>query len=118
MKQSTILLLLMSGTIAQRFPVVPTAGAQAACAPVHIIVARASTEQPGYGVTGLMVQQLVKDIPGATSEPIVYPAQLAPYPQSESQGVEAAKLKITAYVQKCPQAKIVLAGYSQGADVM
>lgn len=94
-----------------------TAEAQDACSPVHIIVARASTELPGYGVTGALAQSLAKDIPGTTAEPVVYPAVLNPYISSENAGVVAMKNQLTAYVKNCPQSKIVLAGYSQGADV-
>jgi acetylxylan esterase len=92
--------------------------AEEPCAPVHIIVARASTEAKGYGVTGILARALVKAIPGATSEPVDYPAVLSPYFQSEAAGVRAAKKLLTDYVIKCPNSKIVLSGYSQGSDVV
>jgi acetylxylan esterase len=92
--------------------------AQAGCAPIHIIVARASTEAKGYGVTGTLARAVEKDIPGTTSEPIDYPAVLSPYFQSEAAGVRETKKQLTAYVKRCPQTKMILMGYSQGADVV
>lgn len=88
------------------------------CAPVHIIVARASTEPAGEGMIGSLSRSIKTSIPGATSEAVSYPAALAPYGPSEIKGVAAAKAQLTAYVQKCPQSKMVLMGYSQGADVV
>jgi acetylxylan esterase len=86
---------------------------QGGCAPVHILVARGSQEPEGEGATGRLATQVKKDIPGATSEAINYPAKLSPYPQSEAQGVQACKDQMTAYAKKCPNSKLVLMGYSQ-----
>jgi acetylxylan esterase len=92
----------------------PSAG----CADVHILVARASGEAKGEGMIGGLSRAIKSAVKGADSEAVDYPAALAPYGSSEGKGVAAAKAQLTAYVQKCPKAKVVLMGYSQGADVM
>jgi acetylxylan esterase len=99
------------------------AGAVAApagsCAAVSIVTARASTEAAGEGITGALVTQVVNSSRQTVSRASVnYPALLAPYAQSQAQGVNAAKTQVTALVQRCPNTKVVLLGYSQGANVV
>ena len=90
-----------------------------ACAAVHIITARASTELPGEGITGTLVTQIINTSnQSITRASVSYPATLENYASSSSQGVSALKAQLTAQVQNCPDQKIVLAGYSQGAHVI
>lgn len=53
-------------------------------------------------------------------EYLPYPASLdrPPYLLSEARGIEALTRVTTAYAARCPSARIVLVGYSQGADVV
>jgi len=88
-----------------------------ACAAVHIIVARASQEPPGQGSIGTLATKVATNIPGTSVEWVQYPALLFPYDTSSTQGTEAATAAIKSYTSKCP-GKIVLFGYSQGAQVM
>jgi acetylxylan esterase len=91
----------------------------AGCAAVHVITARASTERPGEGITGALVSQIVNSSDQTVSRASVdYPATLTNYARSSSQGVTALTRQLTAQVQQCPDQKIVLAGYSQGAHVV
>lgn len=85
----------------------------AACAEVHVLVARASGEGKGEGLIGGLSRAIKTALKGADSEAVDYPAALAPYGSSEVKGVKAAKYQLTAYVKRCPAAKIVLMGYSQ-----
>src|ERR1700712_1624319 len=85
----------------------------ASCAPAHIIVARASTEPQGQGIIGALARTVARAVPGTTVEAVKYPAKLFPYADSSSKGTIALKSQLTAYVQSCPQSKIVLMGYSQ-----
>ncbi|BGO98882.1 hypothetical protein NBRC10513v2_003284 [Rhodotorula toruloides] len=85
---------------------------------VHIIVARASTEAAGEGIIGQVATQVKNQIPGSSSEAISYPATLYNYLASESAGVAAMTAAIQSYTQRCPDSKIVLMGYSQGAQVV
>jgi acetylxylan esterase len=101
---------------------VPEAGAAAppasGCAAVNLIVARASTEAAGEGVTQSLATQIVsRSTQTVSQEAVVYPATLTNYASSESQGVTNAEQELTTAVKTCPSQKEVLLGYSQGAEV-
>jgi len=88
------------------------------CAAVNLIVARASTEAPGEGITQSLATQIVDSSTQTVSqEAVVYPATLTNYTSSESQGVTNAEQELTTAVKNCPSQKEVLLGYSQGAEV-
>ncbi|OHE94167.1 cutinase [Colletotrichum orchidophilum] len=95
----------------------PPPGPPAACAPVNIIVARGSLEAQGVGLLGNIAMNTSNQIPGSIITPLVYPAQLDPYPPSVSAGVMNMTTLLNQQVQQCPQTKLVLMGYSQGAQV-
>lgn len=89
------------------------------CADVHVITARASTERPGEGVTAALVRQVVNQSDQTVSRASVdYPATLSNYARSSSRGVAALTAQLTDQVRQCPEQKIVLTGYSQGAHVV
>jgi hypothetical protein len=89
------------------------------CASVAIITARASGEAAGEGITGALVTQIVNSSAQTVSRASVsYPATLNNYANSSAQGVSALKTQLTNVVNSCPQAKVVLLGYSQGAHVV
>ncbi|PGH13978.1 hypothetical protein AJ80_06118 [Polytolypa hystricis UAMH7299] len=88
------------------------------CAPVHIITARASTERAGEGIIGSVASNIVRANPGTTRDSVDYPALLFPYASSSSQGVSALTEQLTDFVNQCPDSKVVLLGYSQGAHVI
>ncbi|KAH8900096.1 cutinase-domain-containing protein [Thozetella sp. PMI_491] len=84
---------------------------------VHMIVTRASTELPGTGIIGAVALQVQQQIPGSDIDATIYPATLLEYVSSETQGMAALTKLITDYSTDCPDSKIVLMGYSQGAQV-
>jgi hypothetical protein len=85
---------------------------------VNLIVARASTEDVGEGITQRLATQIVNSSKQTVSqEAVVYPATLTNYVSSESLGVTNAELELTTAVHDCPKQKEVLLGYSQGAEV-
>jgi acetylxylan esterase len=89
------------------------------CSSVAIITARASTEAAGEGITGALVTQIVNSSKQTVSRASVnYPATLNNYNSSSLQGINALKSQLTSAVQSCPNEKIVLLGYSQGAHVI
>src|SRR6185436_11360129 len=89
-----------------------------ACADVAIITARASTEAAGEGITGNLVTQIINTSNQNISRASVsYPATLNNYNSSSLQGINALKTQLTNEVTNCPNEKIVLLGYSQGAHV-
>jgi len=111
------------GTLMTGVVLASTANAVAAsgsgCAAVSIVTARASTEAAGEGITGALVTQVVNASTQTVSRASVsYPATLNNYNSSSLQGINAAKTQITNLVNSCPNTKVVLMGYSQGAHVM
>ncbi|KAF9873094.1 cutinase [Colletotrichum karsti] len=90
---------------------------QAPCAPVQIIVARGSLEAQGAGLLGNIANKSAMQIPGSVVMPLVYPAQLDPYPPSVSAGVTNMTNLLNQQAQACPNSRFVLMGYSQGAQV-
>lgn len=84
---------------------------------VHMIIARASLEPPGTGVIGGVATQVMQQLPGSDLVPVDYPATLDNYPTSEAQGVKAMTALVMDYANRCPNSKMVLMGYSQGAQV-
>jgi len=96
-----------------------TAFSGSGCAQVNIIVARASTEAQGQGITGNLASQVQSNSAQTVSiEAVVYPATLQNYASSESQGVQNAEQELATAVSNCPSQKQVLMGYSQGANVV
>lgn len=85
----------------------------APCAPVQIVVARGSLEAQGAGLLGNIANKSSMAIPGSIITPLVYPAQLDPYPPSVSAGVGNMTQLLTSQAQACPNTKFVLMGYSQ-----
>lgn len=88
------------------------------CSSVHIIVARASTEPAGTGIIGLVAKQVQSQISGVDIVPVVYPATLENYVNSQTAGVTAMTKMVTDYATKCPNSKMVLMGYSQVSKTM
>lgn len=84
---------------------------------VHMIIARASLENPGPGIIGGVATQVVQQLPGSDIVSVDYPATLDNYQTSEAAGVAAMTKLLTDYAARCPSSKIVMMGYSQGAQV-
>ncbi|KAF8158071.1 carbohydrate esterase family 5 protein [Crassisporium funariophilum] len=98
---------------------IPTAAPISPCAAVHIIAARASTEAPGAGIIGALVTQVQNSSKQTVSTVAVnYPATLTNYASSSAQGTQATINLLNNQVSACPNQKIVLVGYSQGAQVI
>ncbi|KAK2047269.1 cutinase [Colletotrichum somersetense] len=91
--------------------------AQQPCAPVNIIVARGSIEAQGTGLLGNIAKNTSAQIPGSIITPLVYPAELNPYPPSVAAGVGNMTNLLNQQATQCPGTKLVLMGYSQGAQV-
>jgi acetylxylan esterase len=91
----------------------------ATCAPVHLFVARGTTESPGDGQIGSLAQLVLQANPGATKESIDYPANTDPsYIASVTKGIDAVTEQVISYASACPNSTLVLIGYSQGAQIM
>jgi hypothetical protein len=110
---------IFAATAALATPALAVAASGSGCAQVSIITARASTEAAGEGITGALVTQVVNASNQTVSRASVsYPASLNNYANSSLQGINALKSQLTTLVQNCPNTKVVLMGYSQGAHVV
>jgi cutinase len=89
----------------------------AACPDVEVVFARATTEPPGVGQLGQQFVDALRAQAGRRSiavYPVVYPAS-EDFTNSASTGAEDARAHVQATVTNCPNTRIVLGGYSQGA---
>lgn len=93
---------------------------QSSCPSVHVLGARETTVSPGFGTAGTVVNLILQAYPGATSEAIIYPAcggqsscGGAQYGDSARQGTSNAASQVNSFHTRCPNAQIVLVGYSQ-----
>jgi cutinase len=98
--------------------VVPPASAQP-CPDVEVVFARGTTEDPGVGPTGQAFVDALRARAGTKSVgvyPVDYPATID-FPTALV-GVRDASTHIEATAASCPNTKMVLGGFSQGAAVM
>ena len=98
---------------------VPLAAPAPACPDVEVVFARGTTEAPGLGVMG---QQFVDDLQSRLAGKSVrvyavdYPAS-PDFPTAVA-GIADASTRVQQTAMNCPDTKLVLGGYSQGAAVM
>ncbi|PIG82438.1 hypothetical protein AARAC_004850 [Aspergillus arachidicola] len=90
------------------------------CVKVHMVVARQSTSWPGGGRMKELADHIKQRLPSSDSEALQYPAfgDIWRYRSSVFTGDKAMVTSITAYTSRCPDSKIVLLGYSQGAHII
>ncbi len=89
------------------------------CAPATVLAARASTERQGEGTIASLVDKIQASVnAGVTESAVVYPATLNNYANSAAQGDSAMKSELQTIVNNCPNQKVVIVGYSQGAQLV
>lgn len=96
----------------------PSAGAQP-CPDVEVVFARGTTEDPGLGPTGQAFVDAFRARMGAKSigvYPVDYPATID-FPTAMD-GIRDASAHVESTAANCPNTKMVLGGFSQGAAVM
>jgi cutinase len=92
----------------------------APCPDVEVTFARATTEPPGVGVVGQQFIDALRPQVGGRSVavyPVNYPAS-DDFVPSVNAGTSDANAHVTSMIANCPNTKIVLGGYSQGALVI
>jgi cutinase-like protein len=96
-----------------------TSASAAPCPDVEVVFARGTFEPPGIGTTGqAFVDSLRSEVGGKSVDvyPVNYPASLDF--QTAADGVIDASNKVRDMAISCPNTKMVLGGYSQGAAVI
>jgi cutinase-like protein len=91
----------------------------APCPDAEVVFARGTTELPGPGPTGQAFVDALRTQVGAKSVGVYavdYPATMAF--STAVQGIADARSHILATAASCPDTKLVLGGFSQGAAVM
>ena len=101
-------------------PILIASASAAPCPDVEVTFARGTAEPPGVGGVGQEFIDSLRSQVGARSigvYPVNYPAgdDIAP---SASAGANDAHAHVRSMVANCPNTKLVLGGYSQGAGVI
>ena len=104
-------LLLAVPALAQQTP-------SGSCSDVHIIAARGWNE-PYPGRQGELADAICADLPNSSCdyEDVVYTTTQDYCPAVED-GYTAANSALSSYTARCPDSKIILSGYSQGASII
>ena len=92
----------------------------APCPDVEVTFARATTEPPGVGVVGQeFIDSLRSQVGGKSIAvyPVNYPAS-DDFAPSVNAGTSDASAHVQSMIANCPNTKMVLGGYSQGAMVI
>ncbi|KAJ9152023.1 1 carbohydrate esterase [Pleurostoma richardsiae] len=125
MLPKSVLLPLVAAAPAIGTPAPPLEERQGSCPPIHVFGARETTAPAGYGTSQTVVNLILQAHPGATSEAISYPAcggqgscGGVSYANSVIQGTAAVAKAVNSFNQRCPDAQLVLVGYSQGGQIM
>ena len=101
-------------------PILITSASAAPCPDVEVTFARATDEPPGVGGVGqAFIDSLRSQIGGRSLGvyPVNYPAT-QDWPPSASAGASDASAHVQSMAANCPNTKLVLGGYSQGAVVI
>ena len=110
----------MVATWVMQFAAIPMPTARAApCPDAEVVFARGTTEDPGPGPTGQAFIDSLRSRVGTKSVGVYavgYPAT-TDFPTAVV-GIADARTHIVATAANCPQTKMVLGGFSQGAAVM
>jgi len=97
----------------------PSAQAAAPCPDIEVVFARGTSEPPGVGGIGQAFVDAVRSDAGTKSVgvyPVNYPATID-FPTA-ADGVVDASNHVRDMATNCPNTKMVLGGYSQGAAVI
>jgi cutinase len=111
--------LLITPPTSRAGETVLTAGTATSCPDVQVVFARGTGEPPGAGRVGDALADSLRSLANGKSVAIYavqYPASYD-FPRAID-GVNDASAFIEHTAQACPQTKIVLGGYSQGAAVV
>ncbi|CAM4249694.1 Cutinase [Mycobacterium basiliense] len=101
-------------------PILVSSASAAPCPDVEVTFARGTAEPPGVGGVGQAFVDSLRSQVGGRSlgvYPVNYPAT-EDWPPSASAGANDASAHVESMAANCPDTKLVLGGYSQGAMVI
>jgi cutinase len=101
-------------------PILSAPASAADCPDIEVTFARATTEAPGVGVVGQEFIDALRSQVGHRSVgvyPVNYPATYD-FAPSANAGANDANAHVESMAATCPNTKLVLGGYSQGAMVI
>jgi cutinase len=101
-------------------PILIASASAGPCPDVEVTFARATTEAPGIGVVGQKFVDALRSQIGGRSLGVYavnYPAS-EDFVPSTNAGTSDANAHVTSTIANCPNTKVVLGGYSQGAMVI
>jgi hypothetical protein len=88
------------------------------CDAVHMFLARGNNE-PYPGRQGQLVAAICKNMSSCGYEDLIYSALYTDlYCQTVYDGTVAGHVQLAEYASKCPDSKLILLGYSQGAQIV
>ncbi|KAJ9316528.1 CAZyme family CE5 [Paecilomyces variotii] len=90
------------------------------CSSVHFFLAR-GTSEPYPGTQGQLVNATCSQLSNCDYEDIIYPAtsnSTDGFCWSVESGVQNGTQQLIDYANRCPDSKLVISGYSQGAQVV
>lgn len=89
----------------------------ASCDDVHFFLARGNNE-PYPGRQGMLVEATCDGLSKCGYEDLYFSALFTDlYCQTAYDGTVAGHTQMTTYAEMCPNSKLILAGYSQGAQI-
>ncbi|TPX09820.1 uncharacterized protein E0L32_009011 [Thyridium curvatum] len=89
------------------------------CPQLHIMAARETTAPPGFGSAKTLVDLVLDNFPGATSEEIQYPAIGGDdYAKSVRMGIVGVISQLAMFTLLCPDTVLIMHGYSQGGQII
>ncbi|KAL2072313.1 hypothetical protein VTL71DRAFT_11656 [Oculimacula yallundae] len=110
--------ILLAAPVALAANVDRLATRQSACSDSHVFLAKGNNE-PYPGRQGKLVNAICSGLASCDYEDIqFYNPVGSAFCSSVNEGVANGIAQITAYNQRCPDAKIVISGYSQGAQIV
>ncbi|WP_328352980.1 cutinase family protein [Mycobacterium sp. NBC_00419] len=100
-------------------PIAATAASAADCADAEVVFARGTDEPPGLGRVGdAFVDSLRRQVPGMNIGTYAVNYKAGKLQLHGGDGADDAIAHIKSTVSSCPDTKIVLGGFSQGASVI
>ncbi|MEN4400177.1 cutinase family protein [Mycolicibacterium senegalense] len=120
MTRKSVLIVVLAAFAGAALVVTPAPATAAPCPDVQVVFARGTNEPPGLGsVGGPFADDLRSRLAPRTVDAVAvdYPAT-NDFNVSTPAGTDAARSLIESIATSCPNTKMVLGGYSQGAAVI